>query len=94
MKSTIILLSVLTIGTIASSALAQNRALSLDGNPGYIEAPSSPSLDISTELTIELWFTNDVPENDVFLFMKNSDVVACCPLYGLYIACDSMCAGF
>jgi len=94
MKPTIVLLSVLTISAIVPSAFAQNRALSLDGNVGYMEAPSSPSLDISAELTIELWFTNDRKENDVFLIMKNSSAIAFNPLYGLYIRCDSLCAGF
>ena len=94
MKPTIILLSVLTISAIVPSAFAQNRALSLDGNFSYMEAPSSPSLDISTELTIELWFTNDIPENDVDLLMKSGDAIGGSALYALYITSDSSLAGF
>lgn len=94
MRLTIILLSVLTIIAIVPSTFSQNQVLSLDGNFSYVEAPSSPSLDISEQITIELWFTNDRPENDVFLLMKSSDAVFCCPLYGLYITGNSSCAGF
>jgi hypothetical protein len=90
MKPAIILLFVSTISSITSLAFAQNRALSLDGNISYMEVPSSPSLDISTKLTIELWFTNDIPE-DKFLLMKNSGVSY---PYGLYITDNSSSAGF
>ena len=94
MKPAIVLLSVLTISAIATPGFSQNRALSLDGNFSYVESPPSPGLDISAELTIELWFTNDIPENDVYLLMKSSDIIPCCPLYGLYITGDSLYAGF
>ncbi len=94
MKLTIILLSVLTIGAMTLPALAQNRTLSLDGNLSYVEVPSSPNLDVSGEFTIELWFTNDVPENDVFLVMKSGDIINSSCLYGLYITNDSSNIGF
>ncbi|MFC1716277.1 LamG-like jellyroll fold domain-containing protein [Candidatus Poribacteria bacterium] len=94
MKLTIILLSVITIGAVTPPAFAQNRVLSLDGNFSYIEVPSSPNLDISGEFTIELWFTNDVPENDVFLVMKSGDIINSSCLYGLYITNDSANIGF
>ena len=90
MRPTIILLFILTIGSITPSAFAQNRVLSLDGNISYMEVPSSPSLDISTEFTIEWWFTNDIPE-DNFLLMKNNGVSY---PYGLYITGKSSSAGF
>jgi hypothetical protein len=94
MKLTIVLLSVLTITAVTLSAFAQNRALSLDGNSSYMEVPPNPSLDISKELTIELWFTNDIPENDVFLIMKSANVIFSTCLYGLYITNDSSRIGF
>ena len=89
----VILLSVLTFGAVTPSVCAQNRALSLDGNSSYLEVASSPSLDISTELTIELWFTNDTPQNDVFLIMKSGDMFSFPCLYGLYITNGSSRAG-
>jgi len=91
MKPTITWLFVLTLSLITSSVLAQNRALSLDGDIGYMTIPSTPSLDISTELTIELWFTNDIPRDNIFLLMRNSGAS---DLYGLYLTDNSSKAVF
>jgi hypothetical protein len=94
MKLTIVLLSVLTITAVTLSAFAQNRALLLDGKSGYVEVSPNPGLDISGELTVEMWFTNDTPENDVFLFMQSGDMISFTRLYGLYITGGSSQVGF
>ena len=83
MKLTIILLSVLTLGAATPSVYAQNRVLALDGNLSYMEVPSRPNLDVSGEFTLELWFTNDIPEKNVFLVMKSGDIANSSCLYGL-----------
>ncbi len=46
----------LTMGMIAHSALAGDRALSLDGTKGYVQVWDSPSLDITDSITISVWF--------------------------------------
>jgi hypothetical protein len=94
MKLTIVLLCVLAITAITLSAFAQNRALSLEGNSGYMEVSPNPGLDISSELTVEMWFTNDIPENDVFLIMQSGDMISFTRLYGLYITGGSSRVGF
>jgi len=94
MKLAAPLLFVLTIAAIALSASAQERVLSLDGDSSYAEVLTNPSLDISRELTIELWFTNDVPENDAYLIMKSGDATTTACLYGLCITNNSSRVGF
>lgn len=94
MRLTIVLLSVITITAMTPGVFAQNRALSLDGNSGYVEVSPNPGLDISNELTVEMWFTNDIPENDVFLIMQSGDMVSFTCLYGLYITGGSSRVGF
>lgn len=94
MKFKIVLLAILIIYVTAQPVLAQGMALSLDGNLGYMEIPSSPNLDISGELTIELWFTNDMPESNAFLIMKSGNIGNSICLYGLYIKNDSSKIGF
>ncbi len=94
MKLTIVLLSVLAITAMTLSSSAQDRALSLDGNSGYVEVSPNPGLDISTELTVEMWFTNDIPETDVFLILQSGDMISSNRLYGLYITGASSQVGF
>ena len=55
-------LLLLTISLGISSTWSVNKVLSLDGNGDYVEVPDSESLDITSEITVELWFNaDDVP---------------------------------
>ncbi|HIE28843.1 TPA: hypothetical protein EYP66_16330, partial [Candidatus Poribacteria bacterium] len=60
-----ICLLLLTISFGAPSALAVNKALSLDGDGDYVSIPHSSSLDISGNITVEVWFkmVNTTPTN-------------------------------
>ena len=57
MKFVITLLGILilTTGITTSSVPAANRVLNLDSGRGYVEIPSSASLNIAQNLTIESW---------------------------------------
>jgi len=53
-------LLLLTISFGVPSVLAANQVLSLDGIGDYVEIPDSDNLDITSEITAELWFNADI----------------------------------
>jgi len=77
MKFVVTLLSILilTFGISTSEVTALNQALSLDGNGDFVEVSPDAGLDLTTQLTLEAWFTNNSPESAVFLIAKSGNTV-------------------
>ena len=64
--SLLLLLVVLACGSV----MAQNKALSLDGNGDYVEIPNSEVFDITDEITMEAWVTLNGTDRDAKIISR------------------------
>ena len=64
--SLLLLLVVLAVGSV----MAQNKALSLDGDGDYVEIPNSEVFDIIDEITMEAWVMLNGTGRDVKIISR------------------------